>query len=1057
MKPVLRFAGAAVLALLLTASASAQTGKIAGTVTDAATGNPLPGVNVVIVGTQQGATTNADGDYTIINVQPGNYDVRASFIGYAPVTQQGVNVNIDLTTDLDFEMQEQTEQLEEVTVQATEPVVKRDISANVANMSSDEIENLPVTSVEEVVGLQAGVRGLSVRGSGADQISMTVDGMTMRQGRTNRPFTSISYTSVKEVQVQTGGFNAEYGNVRSGLINVVTKEGPRDHYTADALVRYSGPQKRYFGSYPNDPNAYWMRPFLPNPDIPDDRDPAYVGTRNSVWDQYTQNQYPTFDGWNAISEGLMSDDDPNNDLTPDQLIEVFNFRHRKDLRVDDPDYTVDATIGGPVPGISTYLGDLRFLTSLRTTQSAYMIPQSRDFYRDWTGRVKLTSDVASRMKLTLQSMYGKESGLHAGNYEGDAGMWRGGTSTIGGYGGDQRDRLFGKGFWNPMDVTRFMVGGELTHTLSSKTFYELRLQRSSTDYLTRPWRERSDEVVRTIGAMDLNEAPFGYETQPANSFSGLRLAGHWGKPRDSSEVAVWDAKFDLTSQLNQFLQLKTGMEYILNRYDMNYGRLDPAHVTQNHWYTWSRQPRQGAAYAQSKLEFEGIVANAGLRLDYFYPYGTWYVYSPYDRAFSGQVGIDQVNEALEQEPVDRQFYLSPRLGVSFPITENSKFFFNYGHFRQMLDPVRLFTLRAIFAGKIDEVGNPDHPMPRTIAYELGYEQNVLDQFLIRMTGYYKDETEQPRSVSFHDITGTVDYHTFFPYNYGDTRGFEISLRKNRGRWIRGFVNYTFMVNSGGNFGVGQHNENMADQREFLRTMGASQWISDPRPYARINLELLTPVDFGPETIGLHPVGDWRLSLLGNWRTGNSFLYTGQISVPNMDDNVQWSDYYNLDMRLAKNINVGLGDLQVFADISNVLNIRHFHQAGFEGDFDRQAYMQSLHYPEGTFEQMDNPPHPFIPGDDQPGDIRAAGAPFVPIEIVGDISKVTNPKSRPLYYEQVEDGQGRYMWYRDGAFSEADKEYVDAVLENKQYIDMPNESYFRYLNPRRVEFGLRVSF
>jgi hypothetical protein len=115
------------------------------------------------------------------------------------------------TEELTVLLQEQTQQLQEVTVQATDPVVKPDVSANVANIDPQEFENMPVAGVSEVVSLQAGIEpGMSVRGGGLSELSFVVDGMSMRTGRNNNPFTNISYTSVSEMQVQTGGFAAEY-------------------------------------------------------------------------------------------------------------------------------------------------------------------------------------------------------------------------------------------------------------------------------------------------------------------------------------------------------------------------------------------------------------------------------------------------------------------------------------------------------------------------------------------------------------------------------------------------------------------------------------------------------------------------------------------------------------------------------------------------------------------------------------------------------------------------------------------------------------------------------
>lgn len=309
MKGVIRVSAACLVLVLAAGSGSwAQTGKIAGTVTDAETGEPLPGVNVLVEEEQIGATTDAQGFYTILNVQPGTYTVRASFVGYATQVTQDVEVNVDLTTTLDIELQEETQQLQEVTVEAQERVVKPDVSANVANLSSASMENLPVADVSEVIELQAGIEGgLQVRGSEAENASFVVDGMTTRNPRDNTPFTGISYTSIERVQVQTGGFNAEYGNVRSGLINVTTREGPRDRYTVDVIGRYSPPQKQYFAPPPNDEEGFYMRPYV-DPDV------AFVGTHSeeSPWDRYTQRQYPTFSGWNQVSESLHQDDDPNN-------------------------------------------------------------------------------------------------------------------------------------------------------------------------------------------------------------------------------------------------------------------------------------------------------------------------------------------------------------------------------------------------------------------------------------------------------------------------------------------------------------------------------------------------------------------------------------------------------------------------------------------------------------------------------------------------------------------------------------------------------------------------
>ena len=143
----------------------AQTGKIAGQVTDA-TGSPLPGVNLYIEATAQGSVTDLDGYYVILNLTPGTYSLRASFIGFATQTIEAVRVNIDQTTTVNVELQESAVGLDELVITAELPVVQADVSNSQLSVTSEEIEALPVSSLSSVVGLQAGIQGLSVRGSG---------------------------------------------------------------------------------------------------------------------------------------------------------------------------------------------------------------------------------------------------------------------------------------------------------------------------------------------------------------------------------------------------------------------------------------------------------------------------------------------------------------------------------------------------------------------------------------------------------------------------------------------------------------------------------------------------------------------------------------------------------------------------------------------------------------------------------------------------------------------------------------------------------------------------
>ena len=373
---------------------SASTGKISGKVVDT-NGDPLPGTNVVIVGTTQGASTDGNGDYFILNVTPGTYTLQVSMVGYTTVTQSGVRVNIDLTTPVNFSgqfaMAEEALGRDEITVIAERPVVQADISANVQYLTAQEIETLPVTSLTEAIELQAGVLtsplgDLSIRGSDLSEISYTVDGMSMRDGRDNTPMSTVSVTAIQDAKVQTGGFNAEYGNVRSGLVNIVTKEGRKDRYSFDAFLRYSPTKEEWFGPLPNDLNdpGVTIKPWI-DPKV------AFAGTNTpeSGWDIYSRRQFGPFQGWDNYALELVAQpfnpyhgvgivDDPNVDestLDPSELKinsdlqDIMLFYHRKDLNVAASNHDIDMSLGGPLlpPMMGADLGGLPILPSQPTT------------------------------------------------------------------------------------------------------------------------------------------------------------------------------------------------------------------------------------------------------------------------------------------------------------------------------------------------------------------------------------------------------------------------------------------------------------------------------------------------------------------------------------------------------------------------------------------------------------------------------------------------------------------------------------------------------------------
>ncbi len=1042
---------------------AATSGKIAGVITDADSGEPLPGVNVVIEGSTMGAATDLEGYFVILNVPPGTYKVTASMVGYTTVTQTNVNVRINQTTNLDFELSEETLEVgEAISVTAERPVVERDVAASRANISAQEIESIPVADINEVIGLQAGIEGLNIRGGNTNEVAFVVNGIMLRDERNNTPYTGISLTSVEEIQVQAGGFSAEFGNIRSGIVNVVTKEGKRDKYTFSFLGRYSPAAPKHFGPSPHSPTSYWVRPYL-------DDAVCWVGTENGEWDKYTQAQYPNFKGWNKISEELLNNDNPDDDLTPTAAQQLYRFQHRKNLDIDLPDYITDMSFGGPVPYLSDKLGDLRFFTSYRKEQTAYLIPLHYDDYDDYTWQLKLTSDIGSGKKLMIEGLVGAETGVDRWN-NGTPGMFTSSWQIADAlsYGPKYIEgRMFSTDYWGPAHTDYTNVSVKFNHAINDRTFYEVSFSRFTSDYEKHPGARRDTSKVYKFGnSYYVDEGPFGFQPLSTSAINGMRTGAGMSNARDSSKVQSYRIEADFTSQIDRRNNLQAGVEFVLTHSNIDYGRHDQFLPTGNYETEWDRWPRRGALYIQDKLEFEGMIAQLGLRLDYSHAGGEWYEYDAYAQAFSGAKagGIDTL---LEKKPTEHIFTLSPRLAIAFPVTESSKLYFNYGHFRQLPQPDDLYMARESgFTGQITRLGNPNAELQKTVAYELGYDHSLFNQYLIRIAGYYKDISLQPRLVTYENMDGSVSYSRPEPNFYEDIRGFELTLNKNRGRWVRGFINYTYMVSSYGYFGWQYYYENPARQRQYEReSTFYYQSKPKPRPYARANIDLFTPNEFGPPIAGFEPFSNWRLNFLGFWKAGRYQTWAGGGSIPGLFANLQWPDYWNVDIRLSKNFRIAdFANLELFVDINNVFNFKnmtYYNTGDFIGfaDYDDfYSYMTSLHLPKDT-EGIDQFGYHNIPGDDQPGDYRKSGAEYVPIE-VGRLPETGN--SRALYYDpNPADGSGieaqTYYRYIDGQWRKADKSFVNNVLDNKAYIDMPNLTHFTFLNPRDIFWGIKLSF
>lgn len=999
---------------------AAGTGKIAGTVIDGATGEPLPGVNILVEGTNLGAAADENGEYYILNVSPGVYDVRAQAIGYSEVLRTGVRVSIDLTTTVNFETQIQAVTGEEVIVVADRPIVVPDISGSQRNIGAEEILDGGFHSMNNLLTTQVGVSQVSsyednpgIRGSSLGESLFIVDGISQMDPMRNRPVYQVSMDAIKEVKMQTGGFSARYGNLRSAVVSVVTKEGG-DTFSGSLNLRYSPPGLKHKG-----PMMYGFD----SPVVQQFIDPfagAFDGKNKYALDKDgnpTDNIF--FPGWNAYAASLAEEHPHYN--KPDEAYARYLWRHRssdaiKELQALDkagrvaiewgegvtdpgdlvhheygvlPDYNITATLGGPVP----VLPRTTFFASYNQEQIEYSSRPIVPAYTNKQGRVKVTSRLSDVLKLQYIGVFSRELG-HAG-----------GNSDFGEYINsnpfqvlNSRNKLWYSHCGIPMEMQRQTHGLALTHVLSPSTFYELRVNHSSTTYdLVMDLRKTAtmpNTVVTDPDAVDYNILKNGLTSAGGSAGTGVidgmigtdeyaaqQVADgveSWDNWKDWAQIKIGNVWYDespagygpvnwrdltgyyrmescnlkiddaynrstelqgsLTSQLNFNNQIETGfnVQYIQNQ--MFQENRDPS-VNSATTELAQANTILGGIYVSDKLEYKGFIANVGVRSD-FIQYGNVPAFvpdlnnpddplwtdengGPYtDLLLAGNtINLDaDGNPLITAHPYDRyniydamtlrkvrHFNVSPRLGISHPITTVAKIYFNYGHMYQWPAAWEAYRVRYDKTNRIDRIGNPSLLPPKTISYELGYEHNLFNKMSLSITGYYKDVTNESREARFYPL-GKSNIRTRTNQQYKDVRGLEtrLALRKGVLPYISGWTSLDLQLTSTGRFGFERYYEDPTRQpREVSRQVSSP----DLRPKFMLNMNFYTPGDWGAL------LGGTLLNLRYVYRRGNSFTWNPK-DLPLVERNVRWKGYQRVDLHLSKDV-FGFGS--IYLDITNLLN------------------------------------------------------------------------------------------------------------------------------------------
>ena len=207
------------------------TGKIQGRVTDAATGAPIVGAQVVLDNTTLGNLTNDQGFYFINEVPAGLQNVRSQFIGYRAFVIEGQRILAGQTTTLNFELEQTAVELEAITVEGERnPLVPRDQTTTKTIIQGATIDQLPLDNSANIILLSTGVvqtnRGITIRGGRANEEAVFVDGVLVRSyGQGVAQNVAIPTNALEQVDVNIGAFSAEYGEAQSGVVSFVTRSG----------------------------------------------------------------------------------------------------------------------------------------------------------------------------------------------------------------------------------------------------------------------------------------------------------------------------------------------------------------------------------------------------------------------------------------------------------------------------------------------------------------------------------------------------------------------------------------------------------------------------------------------------------------------------------------------------------------------------------------------------------------------------------------------------------------------------------------------------------------
>ncbi|MBN1782336.1 TonB-dependent receptor [bacterium] len=921
------------LAFVLTAFMihAGTTGKIAGRIQDSATGDPLFGANIVVENTALGAATDINGEYYILNIPPGRYDLTVRMIGYKAQRVEDIRVSVDLTTKMDLDLESTVLSTDEVVVvTANRMKIQKDLTSSERAIGASEIDKLPVRSINELVTLQAGVTqdasgNLHIRGGRTNEITYMVDGVQVVNPLYRSMGISIDDQAIQELKAITGTFNAEYGQALSGVVNIVTKQGsPEFQINATA----------YMGDYLSfDDDVYFV---MDNTEWA--REMARTYNRSTLYTNYDFSR-DHFNSQAEVMQSVMNYDKPW--LYKKPTLNVYEPWKQRDIQLN---------ISGPVPWTSKRLsyflsGRYQYSPGFSYGKRYFMpwgieAPVSDTLHHfetadnaivplNWYEGVSTQSKIFLKATNALTLSYGLYMNL-------DHSYGTGYTSKYVPDGG-QHDR-----------TNRYTQILSVTYVFSKSTFLDFKGSYYINDYEGHLYDDPFDYRYMPTNAGDYEQYMFrpvkeddiAVSTAPSD-FS------YWGNgvARNETHTKYTSFELALTSQITKRHLIKTGVSgrlhelsndsYNLQFSQATYRPIIPDLISPFHTF-YEAKPKEFSSYIQDKIEFNELIINIGLRFDYFDSDGRILsdpmdpqIYSPFkiDNIYTNytpETPADDLIEATTEERLaywygkpEAKYQLSPRFGLSFPITETGVIHFSYGHFFQNPEFQYLYTNPNFWvtgAGAQNLVGNSDLDAERTVMYEVGLQQQLIQNLYLHVTGFYRDIRDWVGSGFPIDTYRGLTYYKYVNKDHATAKGVTLSGSYN-----------THSLNISLDYTVMQARGTSSDPRDAYNDIQAQR---SPR-VQMISLDWDQPQSLS--LVANYNTHGWNLSGVGTVNSGLPYTpqfargeSTGSSATTGLRENSDRNPMtVNLDLRISKTFRItGSVQSQVFVNITNLLDTRN---------------------------------------------------------------------------------------------------------------------------------------